>query len=274
MNKREGIVVLSMNKRERSVFSFWKITVLFFLFVELLGCKQLSNEELPCSWQEAYLPINDQETDQFVAHAFHEAIAQFGRPVIPVKKVLLRRSKKKDEVDQYRIAENFSLTTCIDPTNGVFVIYIAVDPSHPNYFPLLGHECLHLLNVHIFDWYMEGMATRFSEEICTKNGKPWGNWKHRFERSRREPYAVSYRMMRDLQKKCPTHYSKLIHAVRENGKGSAKLCIDIDRWLKTLSSAEHKRALQTLAPYVKILKNQDREGYNFITPAALGKKGD
>jgi hypothetical protein len=244
-----------------------KMLCLSLCLIAVAGCTQLSSEKPPGPWHTAYQPINDATSQQFIQTALAEATKQFGAPVIPVKKVLLRRSKKSSTAKGYRVAEDFSLTECVDPTNGIFAIYLAVDPSHPDYFPLLGHECTHLINANIFDWYMEGIATRFSEQICAKTGKPWSNWTKRFGKNKRDPYALSYRMMHELQTQFPAEYPRIVQHIGlgENGH----LRVDIDGWLCTLSASQRTQALKIITPYIKLLIHHTGVGYNFTVPAAL-----
>ncbi|MCF7816999.1 MAG: hypothetical protein K9M54_03865 [Kiritimatiellales bacterium] len=249
----------------------WLSKTLFLavLLAGLAGCMHLSDTKPPGPWYEAYQPIDDPASDTFVAHALEKAVEQFGAPAVPVNKVMLRRSKKVAEARGYRIGEDFSLTECVDSTNGVFVIYLAVDPGHPNYFPLLGHECIHLLNPFIIDWYMEGIATLFSEQYCEETGREWGDWKRHFMRTRREPYALSYRMMLELQQALPDAYPALIRFTAENGKGPDKRRIDIDAWLATLSEVQRDAALDIISAYADVLRKQVSAQYYFTVPAAL-----
>jgi len=247
------------------------LSLILFLSSTILlpGCMRLSDGTPPGPWHEAYQPIADSESDAFVAQALGQAIAEFGEPLIPVNKVLLRRSKKVPEARRYRIGEDFSLTECVDSTNGVFVIYLAVDPGHRNYFPLLGHECAHLLNPYIFDWYMEGLATVFSEQICEQTEHEWGDWKRHFERTRRAPYGLSYRMMLELQQEFPDEYPAIIHFTAENGNGAGRRHIDIDAWLATLPPARRAAALDIISGYSKVLRKATSEQYYFSTPESL-----
>jgi len=242
---------------------------LCFLLAGLTGCLRLSDGKPPGPWHEAYQPIDHPESEAFIALTLGKAVAQFGEPVIPVNKVILLRSRKTPEARRYRLGEDFSLTECVDSTNGVFAIYLAVDPEHPNYFPLLAHECAHLINPRIFDWYMEGMATLFSEQICKETDRPWGNWERHFNRSRREPYALSYRMMLELQEEFPAEYPSLIRFVAENGTGPERLHIDIDAWLETLPLEHQALALDIISTYTEGLERSVSEQYYFTTPAAL-----
>lgn len=220
----------------------------------------------PGPWHEAYEPIDDVESQIFIKFALEEATKQFGAPAIPVNSVILRRSRKLPEARGYRIAEDFSLTECVDTTNGVFAIYLAVDPGHPNYYPLLGHECAHLVEPRVLDWYMEGLATCFSEQICEDAEHSWGDWERHFNRSRRDPYALSYRMMRELQECFPEHYPSIIRFTAENGHGPEKLRIDIDAWIQSLPADRRAEALEIIRPHVKVLKRRTSSHYYFTVP--------
>ena len=134
---------------------------LLSLWVPLLfsGCVGLKEGQPPGAWHDAYQPLDDPAAEKFFFGALERAKIEFGDPVVPVNRVLFRRSKKTAAARAYRIGENFSLTQCVDSTNGVFVVYIGVDPGHRNFYPLLGHEAAHFINARITDWYMEGVAT-------------------------------------------------------------------------------------------------------------------
>lgn len=249
------------------------LRALVFIFLAPLfaflfsGCMQLSAGKPPGPWHELYQPINDPESEAFVAQSLKRATAEFGEPVIPVNKVLLRRSRKRPEARRYRLGEDFSLTECADTTNGVFVIYMAVDPEHRNYFPLLGHECAHLLNPRIFGWYMEGFASVFSERMCEEAGREWGDWKRHFERTRREPYGLSYRMMLELQQEFPGEYPAIIRFTAENGDHADRHHIDIDAWLATLPSDRRDVALDIITSYTDTLEENSSDQYYFSAPA-------
>lgn len=247
------------------VFTF-ALYLMAFLFS---GCVGMTDGKPPGPWYDAYEPITDPETEAFVFQSLEKAKAQFGEPVVPVDKVIFRRSRKTEAAEKYRIGEDFSLTQCIDSTNGVFVIYIGVDPDHQNFYPLLGHECAHLINAKITDWYMEGIATVFSEEVCEEAGKEWGNWKRHFMRSRKDPYGLSYRMMNDLQDAFPDQYPELLQFAVHNGKGPEWLKIDIDAWLATLPGDGVDEALDIIQPHVKVLRRRVNEQYGFSVPEVL-----
>ncbi|MEI6892032.1 MAG: hypothetical protein V5783_07670 [Pontiella sp.] len=233
------------------------------------GCVGLIAGKPPGPWYTAYEPITDPAVETFVFQALEKAKVEFGEPTVPVNQVIFRRSRKTEAAENYRIGEHFSMTECIDPTNGVFVIYIGVDADHKNFYPLLAHECAHLINAKITDWYMEGLATVFSEAICEEAGKEWGNWKRHFMRSRVDPYGLSYRMMNDLQSAFPQHYPTLLQFAVSNGKGAEWMQIDIDAWLATLPAGGVDDALEIIEPHVKVLRRRVNEQYRFAVPEAL-----
>jgi hypothetical protein len=244
--------------------------LLLFLPLALAGCMSLSKERPPGPWHDAYQPIEDPESDAFVVEVLDLAQAEFGEPVIPINTILLRRSRKTEEVRRYRIGEDFSLTECVDTTNGLFAVYIRVDPGHPEYYALLAHECVHLLNPLLTDWYMEGIATVFSEQACAAMGEEWDAWKRHFLKSRRDPYALSYRMMSELRDAFPEQYPQLLHFTAPHANGSEQWQrIDIDRWIGTLPDGRQEEALAIIEPYIDVLRRHTGKMYDFTVPSGL-----
>ncbi|WP_372796015.1 hypothetical protein [Pontiella sp.] len=248
-------------------------SLVLFLFVSVVslqfGCTTMIDGMPPGPAHEAYQPLESAEAEAFFFQCLEKAQEQFGAPEVPVTRVLFRRSRKTEAAARYRIAENFSLTQCIDSTNGVFVVYIGEDPDGRNFYPLLAHESAHLLNARIMDWYMEGLATAFSEEMCAQHDKAWGDWGRHFRRTRKDPYGRSYRMMRDLKAAFPQAYPSIIRYTRPNGKNTDWLYIDIDRWLDTLDDDGYAEALDIIEPHLKTLQKYDRVYYTIQVPAAL-----
>lgn len=240
--------------------------LILFAFV-LTGCVGLKEGKPPGPWYQAYQPLNDSEAEAFFFDALEQAKDQFGEPVIPIHEVIFRRSKKSEAAKGYRVGEDFSLTECFDSTNGVFVVYIGVDKDHRNYYPLIGHEAAHLINAKITDWYMEGIATVFSKEVCEAAGKEWGDWERHFSKSRRQPYALSYRMMRDLKVAFPNEYPHLIQYVARNGDEWLK--IDIDTWIASLPEDRRDEALDIIEPHAKQLSKRTNKQYSFAVPKML-----
>ena len=231
----------------------------------LAGCAHLVDAPPPGPWYAAYQPIDDPASAAFVSQALETATAEFGPPAIPVEKVLLRRSRKTGEASRYRLAEDFSLTECADASNGLFVIYLSARPGEKNYYPLLAHECAHLLDPRLFDWYMEGFATLFSEDFCAATGHGWGDWKKRFSKSRRDPYALSYRMMRELRRACPKAYPSIIRFTAPSPVPGRRH-IDIDAWLRTLAPGQRIAALGTISQYAEVLHHDSGAQYYFAIP--------
>ena len=116
---------------------------------------------------------------------------------------------------------------------------------------------------------MEGLATVFSEQICEELGKDWGNWKKRFESSKREPYAASYRMMHELQTAFPDAYCRIPHISVPNGKGAKWRKVNIDAWISSLPEARQKEALEIIRPHVSVLKKNRGKQYDFAVPTQL-----
>jgi len=243
--------------------------LLLFLTLLLPGCTHLISSKPPGPWYEAYEPIDDPASEAFLTQCFEMAQIEFGEPALPVKKILLRRSRKTREARRYRIGEDFSLTECVDSTNGLFVVYIGVDPDHSNYHALLAHESVHLLNPYITDWYMEGLATVFSEQACAELDKEWGDWKRHFMRSRREPYALSYRMMLELLEAFPDEYPAIMRYTAEHGaKSGGWLQINIDRWMASLPEDRRSEARGIIALYASELRKHTGKVYGFDEPEA------
>lgn len=249
--------------RRSKVFA-WFLFPVAMLFI---GCAGLREGKPSGPWHEAYQPLNDPAAEEFFFDALERAKAEFGQPVVPIEQVIFRRSKKADAARGYRIGEDFSLTECLDSTNGVFVVYIGVDQDHRNYYPLIGHEAAHFINARITDWYMEGVATLFSKEACAAAGKPWGDWERHFSKSRRHPYALSYRLARDLKAAFPAEYPAIVSFTAPNGDEWAR--IDIDAWIASLPIDRRGEALEIIAPHVKTLSRNVNAQYGFTAPAAI-----
>lgn len=246
-----------------------RLLCFFVLTIGFYGCTSMKKGPPPFPWIEAYQTLNHPESMTFITNALERAVLEFGEPVVPVKKVLLRRSRKTEVASSYLIKEDFTNTSCIDPTNGVFVIFMGNDPDHEDYYGLLGHECTHLINPQITDWYMEGIATVFSEEFCAAEGRSWGEWKRHFRKSRKDPYAVSYRMMKKLKATFPEEYSQLVNCSVQNPKNAQWLWTDINIWLDRLSAAQREEAVNIIQPHVKLLSHRVNEQYGFIVPSEL-----
>ncbi len=252
----------------RRVSSLLPALLLLTLLLQF-GCSTMIDGLPPGPAYEAYQPLNDPEAEAFFYHCLEEAEKQFGPPAVPVNQVLFRRSRKTEAASRYRIAEDFSLTQCVDAEAGVFAVYIGEDADGKNYYPLIAHEAAHFMNAQIMDWYIEGLATLFSEEMCAAGGKPWGTWERHFRRTRKDPYGLSFRLMRDLKALCPEAYPSILQYTRINEKNGDWLYIDIDRWLNTLPDEQYQQALDIIEPHLKVLCRASRMYYTVQVPAAL-----
>lgn len=242
--------------------------LLLFLCLFLAGCTGVLTRP-PEPWYDVYQPICDSASHAFVSEVLDRAVDEFGEPELPVRQVLLRRSLRNDEFKKYRVREGFSLTEYVDAANGLYVIYMGMGPEEPDYQAFLAHECTHLLNPRITDWYMEGIATLFSEQVCEAMGIDWSPLRSHFMTDEREPYALSYRMMKALQKAFPEEYPSIIRFVARNRSGKEWLRIDIDAWIASLPPARQREALGIIEPYAKRLAKEKRKLYDFAVPTGI-----
>lgn len=245
-----------------------KSGLFLFLCLFLAGCASGLTYP-PGAWYDVYQPINDPASHAFVADVLKQAVDEFGEPVHPVQQVLLRRSRKSEEFNNDRVREDFSLTECQDASAGLYVIYMGMGSDDPDYFAFLAHECAHLLNPRITDWYMEGIATLFSEEVCNARGIDWNSLRSLFEADEREPYALSYRMMKALKAAFPEEYPSIIRFVAPNRRAKAWQRIDIDAWIASLPLADQRKALAIIKPYARRLAKEKRKLYDFAVPSGI-----
>ena len=237
------------------------------------GCKTLLHEKPPCPWYAVYEPVSYPLAHRFAWDAFMKAQQAYGPARVPVRTILLRYTKKLDAYHRYAVAEDFSLTECADASNGLMVVYVDCLPDDPAFFPTLAHECAHLLNPYIKDWYMEGFATLFSDRYCHYLHYDWSAWEDRFGSPlKKGPYALSYRMMRELQGACPMEYDRILHFVAEDDRGPNALHIDIDRWLETLPPERQAEALGIIEKYAPLLHHYASEKASFTLPQELKRK--
>ena len=139
------------------------------------------------------------------------------------------------------VRNNFQLCECIDEAGGKFVLYAEGEPGEDIFYLQMGHEVAHLLNPYLYDWYVEGLNTVFAEELARQAGYSFSPWGKRFHRNRtREPYAVSYYMMKEVQAAAGEDLRSILrHAVVSGRRqyGDERRRIDIDAWLATLPAA-------------------------------------
>jgi hypothetical protein len=158
-----------------------------------VGCSSLPKKPASVPYHQLYVPIEDAEAHRFIEAGLHLLMHEHGPLEFTVNEVLLRQSKRNTEGCCYAIAEAFSLTEIVDAQAGVFTIYIAVPPGHPEFYLLLAHEIGHLQQPsRTDDWEMEGFCMVFSEDFCRQQGKDWRVWEQRFCQESKDPYARAY----------------------------------------------------------------------------------
>jgi hypothetical protein len=161
---------------------------LLFLFC---GCQTLVEKPAAIPFKDCYEEITDPEAHAFIQAGLKLLREKYKGPRRPIETVHLRFSKRNTCGQAYRLAEGFSRTEVLG--EGGVVIYVAVPPGHPEFYPMLGHECGHLLDPSIQDdWQMEGFCMVFSEELCARTGRSREVWRHRFNRESSDPYAKAY----------------------------------------------------------------------------------
>jgi hypothetical protein len=199
------------------------------------GCRTTAPPPPPPAtpWEDCYRPIHDAAADAFVQAALAE-LGRYGGPRIPVRRVELRLSRKTRAARRLRIAEGFTRTACVDPATGRFVIYLRVSPGDPEFYPLLGHECGHLLDARVRDWWMEGFCTLFSARLAEGAGRSWATWERRFRRRPDEPYAVAYRAAGDLEAAVPDAFAGLFRHPPRPGPEPGWFELPFAAWLETL----------------------------------------
>ena len=163
-----------------------------------------------------------------------------------------------------RFAKEFELCETLDPAKGSFVLYTSVPEGDPTFFAQLLHEVCHLINPKIYDWYIEGLCYIFAEYILKRTNKDYGVIQKTFApRKEKDPYAVSYFMMKDIQK--VAGLNKLFRYAVYNSGNSGKMHIDINAWLNTLSPGQKKIVADIIRDHAKILEKYDWKN-SFILP--------
>ena len=170
-------------------------TARFLFYTGLLlllgGCHTPIQKPAVIPFKDCYQEIIDPDAQSFIQEGLALLREKYGELCSPVKTVQLRYSKRNLTGRAYRLAEGFSRTEMLG--EGEVVIYIAVPPGDPEFYPMLGHECGHLLDPSIKDdWQMEGFCMVFSEELCKRTGHSWEIWKKRFRQNSSDPYAKAY----------------------------------------------------------------------------------
>lgn len=141
-----------------------------------------------------------------------------------------------------RIPVGFQLCEPSDISSGQFIIYVSVTPEDPEFYLQLAHEVCHLLNPHVYDWYMEGLCTVFAKHMAHKTGHTWEPWEKRFNScSDNDPYAIAYHMMQEVCDAAAEYMKEFSSFTKWRQNNSSHRRVDIDAWLAQVSEeARHK----------------------------------
>ena len=248
---------------------FQKGVILSTLFFISYGCLSINKIEPPEAilWGSLYQPISNEKLISFLKSSIDEAVNLYGEPFIPINKVELRRSRKCTNWDHLNIAEDFSLTELVPGSEGDFVIYLGVDENSEKIWFLLAHEVIHLLNPFIQDWYMEGLASYFAIEFCKQELGETGGWLEKFNKLNKEPYALSYQMIRDIAEVAPETLKSMRCFILKNKKDT--LQIDVDNWLLSMSLTKRHKVLAKIKPYTTEIKKYSNDSITFKIPNIL-----
>ena len=154
-------------------------------------------------------------------------------------------------------------------SNGNFVIYLGVEENSDLIWFLLAHEVMHLLNPFIQDWYMEGLASYFAVQFCQQENVKLGGWLNIFNKIKENPYACSYRMIRDIAEVTPEALRSMRNYTLTNKKYPNTLKIDVDRWLASMSVSDRNTVLAKIRPYMKEMKKYSNSRISFTIPSAI-----
>ncbi len=172
-----------------------------------------------------------------------------------------------------RKAERFQLCECADAARGSYVIYVSVLPGEDEFHLQLAHEAHHLLDIDLYDWYAEGLGNIFAERWASQRGISWEPWRELFAKgSERDPYAIAYFMLRELDGVAGPEAMRSIHAcavpqVKDRGKRR----VDIDRWLMGLEASKRTQARKTIMRYAPALRRYQGMENAFSIPGAEQK---
>lgn len=152
---------------------------------------------------------------------------------------------------------------------GHYVLWLSA-PAEAEEFPAqLGHETFHLLNNRLYDWYVEGLASLFSEAEAERQGLSWQGTREYF-RARREsdPYALAYWLMRELQAAAGAGMRTfLAHAVWTDPERT-RMHIDINGWLASLPPEAARAARAIITSQAQQMLALAGGGNHFAVPGA------
>src|SRR3954454_21552388 len=131
--------------------------------------------------------IDDTEANAFVQEGLSYAIELYGEPRIAVRKVILRYKP-----------QGSPFTNLTDARKGLFTIYLTHKPAEYAFYGQLAHEIGHLLNAQLYDMYVEGLNTAFSEKLLERTDKDWSGWAQYYKENKEPFYSATYFMMKEI----------------------------------------------------------------------------
>lgn len=151
-----------------------------------------------------------------------------------------------------------------------FAIYLNSTPDKKA-FPLeLAHETFHVLNPHIYSWYVEGLANVFAQRFAQEMGHDFTPWQKMFAKGKTtKPYAIAYYMMSEIRQVAGDHHLKTLiyHTMPNNNTPSqSDLHINIDSWLKTIPMPKRQKIIQIIRHHGKHLKKHTTDKIGFTLP--------
>lgn len=219
-------------------------------------------KEAPPKKVETWTPpvvelIEDKAVYDFVRTTLLKAQKRFGKPVIPVKTLLIF----------HRPGPNCQ-TIMIDEEKGIFCIFIANRRDEDHFFGNLGHEVLHLLNAKLFDPYIEGLCSVFGEQAIDDTNPIGARRRIAFRTlvARTPFYQETYQMIKDIeQREAEDNVANLFnYAVKE--PAIEWLHVDVNRWLEAVSVDDRKTIVPIIDKFAEpIEKTMPNNGAYFFS---------
>lgn len=201
--------------------------------------------------------IADPEANAFVREGLSYAIELYGEPRIPVHKVILKYKP-----------QGSPFTNLTDARKGLFTIYLTHNPKEYAFYGQLAHEIGHLLNAQLYDMYVEGLNTAFSEKLLKRSGKDWSGWEQYYRENKEPFYSSTYFMMKEVSEVAGDEalQSLLSHA-RFEPQDSQRMYIDIEEWLKAVPREQRAQVRKVILKHAAdVQKAMGSSSYNFKLP--------
>lgn len=198
--------------------------------------------------------------------ALSAATKLFGKPKIAVHSLYLCSSQPINP--NSNLKRGFQLTSIEDRDKGIFAIFLSRKPSEYAFHGQLAHEVGHLLNIDIYDPYMEGLCAVFAERFIKAEGLDWSGWQKSFDACEEPFCAGTYKMMKELNSKIvDRRFRTILQFAAPSGHGT--MHIDIKAWLATLTPQERAEAIKIITKYADYVKKTmpEDERYVFMLPS-------